>query len=69
MIFKAAKSISGYDIMQKYKVIPVTGCGGPKSCEMSRLPHFLDNWITDGGEFVSLTCQPADLHPQEDHWY
>jgi hypothetical protein len=24
------------------KGIPVTGCGGPKGCEESRLPHFLD---------------------------
>jgi hypothetical protein len=25
--------------------------------EMSRLPHFLDNRLTDGGEVVSLTRQ------------
>jgi hypothetical protein len=24
----------------------------------SRLPHFLDNRLTDGGEAVSLTCRP-----------
>jgi hypothetical protein len=36
---------------------------------MSRLPHFLHNWLTDGGEVVSLTCQPAALYPQEDFWY
>jgi hypothetical protein len=24
------------------------GHEGPKGCEMSRLPHFLDNWLTDG---------------------
>jgi hypothetical protein len=23
-------------------------------CEMLRLPHFLDNWFTDGGVVVSL---------------
>jgi hypothetical protein len=34
--------------------IPVTGCGGPQGCEMSRLPHFLDSWLTDGGEVVNL---------------
>jgi hypothetical protein len=39
------------------KAIPVTGRGGPYGCETSRLPHFLDNRITDGGE-VSFTLQP-----------
>jgi hypothetical protein len=33
----------------------VTGRGDQKSCETSRLPHFLDNQLTDGGEVVSLT--------------
>jgi hypothetical protein len=35
----------------------------------SGLPHFLDNRLTDGGESVSLTYQPAALYPQEDPWY
>jgi hypothetical protein len=26
---------------------------------MSSLPHFLHNWLTDGGEVISLTCQLA----------
>jgi hypothetical protein len=42
------------DIKQN-KAIPVTGCGGLKGCETSRLPHFLDTRLTDGGEVVSLT--------------
>jgi hypothetical protein len=25
---------------------------------MSKLPHFLDNWLTDGSEVVSLTHRP-----------
>jgi hypothetical protein len=25
--------------------------------EMSRLPHFLDNWLTGGGEVASLMHQ------------
>jgi hypothetical protein len=34
---------------------------------MSRLPHFLDSRLTDGGE-VSLTRRPS-FTPQEDSWY
>jgi hypothetical protein len=37
--------------------------------ETSRLPHFLDNRLTDGGEVVSLTRRPAALYPQEDSWH
>jgi hypothetical protein len=33
---------------------PVRDRGGPYGTETSRLPHFLDNRITDGGEVVSL---------------
>jgi hypothetical protein len=40
------------------KAIPVTYPGGPLGCEMSRIPHFLDNRLTDGGEVVSLTRRP-----------
>jgi hypothetical protein len=36
---------------------------------MSRLPHFLDNLLTDvGGEVVSLTCRPR-FTSDEDSWY
>jgi hypothetical protein len=35
---------------------------------MSRLPHFLDNWFTDGGEVVSLLRRPRFIL-QEDTWY
>jgi hypothetical protein len=41
---------------RKSKAIRVTGC------ETSRLPHFVDNRLTDGGEVVSL------MH-QEESWY
>jgi hypothetical protein len=41
--------------LKKGKSIPVTGRDGPYVCETSRLPHFLDNRLTDGGEVVSLT--------------
>jgi hypothetical protein len=54
---------------KKCKAIPVTGRGGPSGCETQTLLHFLDNRLTDGGEIVSLTRQPAALYPQEDSWY
>jgi hypothetical protein len=37
-------------------------------CETSRLPHFLDNRLTDGGKVVSLTLQPP-FTPDEVSWY
>jgi hypothetical protein len=30
--------------------LPLAGRGDPQGCETSRLPHFLDNRLTDGGE-------------------
>jgi hypothetical protein len=32
--------------------------------ETSRLTHFLDNRLTDGGEVLSLTRPPHLLHPR-----
>jgi hypothetical protein len=46
----------------KGKAIPVTGRGGTQDCKTSRLSHFLDNRLTDGGEVVSLTRRPAALY-------
>jgi hypothetical protein len=43
---------------EKGKAVPVTDRGGPYGCETSRLPYFLDNRLSDGGEVVSLTRQP-----------
>jgi hypothetical protein len=34
------------------KAIPVTGRGGPQGYETSRLPHFLHDRLTDGGEIM-----------------
>jgi hypothetical protein len=42
------------EVCNEGKAIPVTGHGGPESCEMSRLPHFLGNWLTGGGRFLVL---------------
>jgi hypothetical protein len=36
----------------KVKAIPVTGYEGPKGCETSRLRHFPDGRLIDGGEIV-----------------
>jgi hypothetical protein len=55
-------------IKDKDKAIPVTGREGPEGCETSRLPHFLNSRLTDGGEVVSPTRQPP-FTPQEDSWY
>jgi hypothetical protein len=52
----------------KGKAIPVTRHEGPYGCERSRLPHFLDNQLTDGGEVVSPT-RPPPFTPQDDSWY
>jgi hypothetical protein len=54
--------------LKKSKAIPVTGPGGLEGCETSRLPHFLDNRLTDGGEVYSSTCRPP-FTPQKDSWY
>jgi hypothetical protein len=43
-------------------------CGGLPGCETSRLPDFLENQLTDGGEVTSLTRQPR-LTFQEKFWY
>jgi hypothetical protein len=51
-------------VFQKGKAVPVIG---REVQETSRLPHFLDNRVTDGGE-VSLTRRPP-FNPQEDSWY
>jgi hypothetical protein len=50
--------LAGYDA-RMLKSIPATGCGGHKGCETSRLPYFLENCLTDGGEVVSLTRRPS----------
>jgi hypothetical protein len=50
---------------KEIKAIHVRGRGGPEGCEMSRLPHFLDNRLTDGGEVVSLTRRPHLYPPRK----
>jgi hypothetical protein len=50
------------------KAIHVTGLGGPYGYETSRIPHFLDNRLTEDDEVVSHTRQPP-FTPHEDSWY
>jgi hypothetical protein len=38
----------------KAKAIPVTGRGRLSGCEVIRIPHCLNNLLTDGGKLVSL---------------
>jgi hypothetical protein len=42
---------------KKGKDIFVTGRGGPQVCENSRLLHYLDKRLTDGGKVVSPTLR------------
>jgi hypothetical protein len=48
--------------------MPVPDHGGPKGCEMLRVPQYLDNRLTDGGKVVSLTRRPP-FTSQEGSWY
>jgi hypothetical protein len=58
-MFSSAKLINNNNNNKKKgKVIPVRDHEGPQGCEMSRLPHFLDNWLTVGSEVVSLMRRP-----------
>jgi hypothetical protein len=36
-------------VMIKSKAIPVTSLGSLQGCEMLRMPHCIDNRLTDGG--------------------
>jgi hypothetical protein len=49
------------------KGIHATGRGGPEGCEMLRVPHFLDNQLTNGGKVVSLTRR-LPFTSQADSW-
>jgi hypothetical protein len=49
-------------MVEKSNAIPVTGRGGPCGCETSRISHFLDIRLADGGEAVSLA---GHFSPQE----
>jgi hypothetical protein len=54
--------------LKKCGNITVTGRGGLSGCKMSRIPHFLDNQITDGVEVVSLMRRQR-FTPRKIFWY
>jgi hypothetical protein len=51
-------------VKKKSKAIPVTGRGGLWGCKMLRIPHRLDNRLTDGGKVVSPTSRPLLYSPE-----
>jgi hypothetical protein len=65
---KSLMKIVGNVKVIKGKAIHVTGRGIAYGCETSRLPHFLENRLTDGGEVDRLTRR-SPFTPQEDSWY
>jgi hypothetical protein len=48
----------------KSKAIPVTGRGGLWGCKTLRIPHCIDNRLTDGGKVVSPTHRPLLYSPE-----
>jgi hypothetical protein len=51
--------------ISKGKSVSVTGRPDPVRYETSRVPHFLDNQLTDGRDVVSPTHRQPST-PQED---
>jgi hypothetical protein len=49
-------------VKRKSKATPITGGGGPKGCEKSRIPHFLDDQLTDAVKLSAL-CAGCTLLP------
>jgi hypothetical protein len=56
---KWADEVGQWQVKKKSKAVPVTGLGGLQGCEMLRIPHCLDNRLTDGGKVVSPTHRPS----------
>jgi hypothetical protein len=55
------RDTDGFLFVLRKKVLKLSrspGRGGPYGCETSRLPHFLNNRLNDGGEVVSLKRRP-----------
>jgi hypothetical protein len=62
---KNSSDFSATDSKNNNNNIPVTEYGGPYGCEMSRLPHFLDNRLTDGGEAVGVMSRLRFIFQQD----
>jgi hypothetical protein len=63
----APERVFNLQYKNKSKAIPVTGLGGLQGCEMLRIPHCLDNRLTDGGKVVGPT-HPPHFTPHK-HYY
>jgi hypothetical protein len=55
---QALKAMNPIRTAARGKVIPATGSRGSWLIDTSRLPHFQDNLLTDGGKVVGLTGRP-----------
>jgi hypothetical protein len=50
---------------KKSKAIPVTGRGGLQGCKMLRIPHCLDNRLTDG----STDLRNGHCYTPQEHYF
>jgi hypothetical protein len=61
-LIRSSNSIEGYICKHARthtsKAIPVTGLGGLWGCKMLRIPHCLEDRLTDNGKTISLTRRP-----------
>jgi hypothetical protein len=53
-----SSSLERQILKSKSEAIPATGRGGAYGCEMLRIPHCLDNRLTDGGKLASPKHRP-----------
>jgi hypothetical protein len=56
---------SGKERRMKIHGKAATGCGSPWGCEMSRLPHFLDNRLTSGAVRLSALSTGQPFTPRK----
>jgi hypothetical protein len=42
--------------------VPVTGRGVQEDCVTSRFPHYVDNWLADGGDIINFTRRSRFTH-------